>query len=201
MRSKSARASLVPEKRRGKNFAFILRPTAWGTGLGLAGRSCPRLGGYEPPILFLSNASSLRSSSWAAFSSSFVHDCKSFCGSSPLLLQMPPSTFSLNFLSNSSLVFRMRVGCLWKSSHASSFLRGRRSSCSVGFPRCTSPFVKFGPRGCVDGARVVDRSRALRNPLVGAKAPLSAGTRLSVSKGALVSAWFFSFRHHCGLVV
>ena len=37
---------------------------------------------------------------------------------------------------------------------------------------------------------MADRSRAPRNPLVRAKAPLSAGTRLSVSKEALVSAWF-----------
>ena len=84
----------------------------------------------------------------------------------------------------------MRVGCLWNSSHDSSFLRRRRSSYSVGFLCCNSPFVKLGPRGRVDGARVADRSRAPRNPLVGAYAPLSAGTRLSVSRDALASAWF-----------
>ena len=36
---------------------------------------------------------------------------------------------------------------------------------------------------------MTDRTRAPRDPLVGAKAPLSAGTLLSLLKGALVSAW------------
>ena len=94
---------------------------------------------------------------------------------------MPPSTFSLNFFSNSSLVFRIKVGCLWKSSDAVSFLRRRRCSSSVCFLCCTSSFVKFGPGGCVGEARVADRTRAPRDPL--------AGTRLSVLKRALVSTW------------
>ena len=69
------------------------------------------------------------------------------------------------------------------------------SSCSVRFLRCGSSFVKFGPRERVDGARVAERSRALRNPLVGAKAPLSAGMRF-VSEQAVVSEWLLLAEGH-----
>ena len=146
------------------------------------------------------SAHPFRSSSWATFSSSFAPRLQVFSCSSLLLLWIPLSTFSsLNFSSNSSLVFSLRVGFLWKSSHASSFLRRGRCTCSARFLCCDSSHVEFGPRGCVDGACVADRSRApRREAVVHFERSTVFGLVVPCGGTFVCGPWIW---HHCGLGV
>ena len=81
-------------------------------------------------IFVLSLASCLRSSGWTILCISLDHFCIIFYRSS-LLLPGVFLTLRLSSSSNSSLVFRLNPGCLWKSLHASSFIFWKRSSSSA----------------------------------------------------------------------
>ena len=109
-------------------------------------RSCPKLAGSVNERLlrpFFSPPWPLTSSTWATFCNSFSHFCKSFSCSSLLPLSTPLSTLLLNSSSNSSLVRGLRLGCLLKSSRASSFMWRRQCSRSACFFCHNSACVDF----------------------------------------------------------
>ena len=103
------------------------------------------------PRLTAARMSCLRSSSWATVRSSLIHFCRSFHCSSLQLLKTPLSTSRLNSSSNSFLLLSLRVGCLLKSSHASS-LPSRVFCCNSSYflfaSCCVRAAIRCNSRAC-----------------------------------------------------
>ena len=101
--------------------------------------------------LLNSLVSCLRSSSWATVRSSLVHFCRSYHCSSLQLLKTQLSTSRLNSSSNSFLLLSLRVGCLLKSSHASS-LPSRVFCCNSSYflfaSCCVCAAIRCNSRAC-----------------------------------------------------
>ena len=160
-------------------------------------------------ILFLSLAPRLRSFIWAFFCGSSVHWCEDFSCSLLLRSWSPLVTFRSNSCSNScsnsSVVLILKLGCLLKSSQASSSFSWNRCFSSACSPEISASsqilhllvLELFSHRSlvtavCFDvetrrplqlgaaasGARAADRGRASRYTPPRLKKPLLAGRRL-----------------------
>ena len=123
----------------------------------------------------------------AFFCSSIFHSSKYFFRPSVLPLEYPVITFRLNSSSNSSWFLGLKLGTLFKNSHASFFLAWKR---------------------CFSSRRVLQNSRSRTNStgllftsccLIEASSLLVASTKgLSVSSGTAVLSWARVFDHGRG---